>query len=328
MRALGLAAAAAAAHLREGLVRALGALDERTPLDVARLASAIAALPAAARGGHYRSCIANLGLLGIRDEAAERGATRHVATALLRDARFLQYEQDQPAALLRRARRPAWHAADGVCEGIHGRPPLIGVVHTGEYRLTVAHLIERYGKGRQVFVPVVDGISERVHRSLKSLEHLGYRVDVSELKDPTLALTVMRRLRNGQLVIGFVDLPSAIGRIRFGEPRACGIFGRQAQLAGGLVALAHRAKADCMLVGHRMDTGPVGAFHAFARIAHGGEECMQQAIAEAVTGFVDDAPHEWHYLPFLEAYFHRQLSSGALRKAGVPALSRGGTPWP
>ncbi|MGG2099460.1 hypothetical protein [Stenotrophomonas sp. NRRL B-14846] len=248
-----------------------------------------------------RAAECHLQALGATPAAARAEAARHVALELLRNARFRRYEIRDPSAWRQRIHamtvsdpQQLWRASSPA--------RMIALLHTGEYRLAVARVVELHDRPTRFLVPALCTEGDPMHRALKSLEQFGHSIEVVHPATPNLALTMLRRLRSGTTVIAFIDMPAAIGQQRFADPVRCRLLGRDAHMALAPLQLAATAGSPVLLAGALMEPDSGGQL----TLLHHAEDLKQpgstQALLDAASAHIQSDPANWFLLDRLDSY--------------------------
>jgi len=291
-----------------------------------RLPQWIRRLPRAWRGSDYRLCEQNLRTLGHGAEQASTRAALHSALQIQRAINQHRYDSGRVDHLRAWVRSILWRDDHGYFEQSLQRPAMVLLTHTGEYWIAVATLVERYPAPRHFMVPIARFADAFTCASIKHLEAFGHTVDVADVNDPAIALSMMRAIKRGATVIIFSDLPVSLGEARFGEPCDGHLFERPAQFLRGPVQIAARLGCDVLLAGHRAQPGGRGEMHIRALIGHASAPQMMDQWARAFEVFIQESPENWMYLARMEAFYHRQKPFESLRPMLPRALRKGVQP--
>lgn len=298
--------------LRHLLVMAAAPLPGRWDAPLTRAAMRSQAIGWPLRQSRYAAALCHLQALGLDHADAMEQAALHVAIELLRDVRFRRYEIRRPAQWRRRIHDMQWNDPHHYWQEMAGSGGLIALLHTGEYRLAVARVIEAHPQPAHVLVPALCREGDAMFQALKSLEAFGHRVDVVHPSEPHLATTMFRHLRRGGTAVAFVDLPAAIGPQRFGDPVHCQFLGRDAHLA--LAPLQLAAKAGCPVlvaaswIGHR-GSGHLELLHHVQSLA---APDAVQALLQVASDFIWQDPANWFLLDRLDSHLHARQQARAL----------------
>lgn len=298
------------------LATALG--DEVRARGLVRLPQWLAHLPARARGAHYQRTVQNLELFDLPPKDIEACACRHIAIEWQKGIHQQRYPLQHPALLRTWIRSVAWVDPENHWQRLPHSPYLLVLLHTGEYWMAVARLVERYVAPTRFVIPIWNYRDPFTYGALMSLEGLGHKVEILDSNSPATALCIARRIRQGHQVIIFSDIPVSLNTSRAGEPVDGTLFGRAAQFVKGPMFLASRLGCPVLLAGHRVQLGSHGQLHAIAHIAHGEVQDMLAYWSKAMERFIRQAPEHWFYLSQMEAFYQRQPDS-AQRRSNIPA---------
>ncbi len=279
-------------------------------------------LPRCARGTQYLRTTQNLELFDLSPTDIESCACRHMAIEWQKGIYQRRYPLRDPSLLRAWIRSITWCDPADHWRQVSDTPHLLVLLHTGEYWMAVARLVERYPAPTHFVIPIWNYQASFVRNALNSLEGLGHTVEVLDSNAPGTALCIARRLRQRRQVIIFSDLPVSLNASRSGEPIDGMLFGRAAQFVKGPMVLASRFGCDVLLAGHRVSLGHPGELHVIAHIACCCAQVMQAHWSKAFEDFIRQAPEHWFYLPHLEAFFQRQQRSTRHRPS-LPAALRG-----
>ncbi|MDV9043872.1 hypothetical protein [Stenotrophomonas sp. RAC2] len=298
--------------LRHLLVMAAAPLPGRLDAPIMRAAMCSQVVGGPLRQSRYAAAFCHLQALGLDRADAIEQAALHVAIELLRDVRFRRYEIQHLAQWRRRIHAMEWNDPEGWWSSMADCGGLIALLHTGEYRLAVARVIEAHPRPTHVLVPALCQKGDTMYRALKSLEAFGHRVDVVHPSAPHLATTLFRHLRRGGTAVVFVDLPAAIGPQRFGDPVRCQFLGRDALLALAPLQLANKAGCPVLLAASwigRRGSGHLELLHySQSPTAPDGI----QALLKTASDFISQDPANWFLLDRLDSHLHARQEPRAL----------------
>ncbi|AMB84111.1 hypothetical protein AWM79_01835 [Pseudomonas agarici] len=289
---------------------------------LARVPVVLMRLPRRWRGVGYSRSYQNLQLFDLCAERCRILACQHSAIQLQRGLYQHLYQSHKPAHLRAWIRSIAWSDPGDHWQRSLRRRTIIALPHCGEYWMAVAGVVERRTSPTRFIIPIWNFRDPFTHGSIKHLEGLGHVIEVLDSNDPRTALAIARGVKRGDQVIIFCDLPVSLGGTRFGEPMAGRFFGRDAQFVKGPLFLASKLGCDLLLVGHRVRLGQRGELRVLERIAHGPLDQMLPRWAEALEGFLREAPQNWLYLPEMEAFYQRQASSSEQRQTDLSTAIR------
>lgn len=273
------------------------------------LAAMMRWMPERLLGRRYRAALANLAILDLHGVDAMRQARRHVVLELLRDVRFRRWEIHDPLQWRRRIRATRWDDPHRLWLRASKGRRLIALLHTGDHRLAVAAVIERHTVPTHFYVPALCIKGDRMHTALKSLEQFGHQVEIGDPTDPRVVVTMHRRMAQGVTVIVFVDFPSVLGPMRFGEPFACQWPGRDARLALAPLELAHRAGVPALLAGHRLDQRGNGCLHLLHHADPRDAQATVPATMRHASDFIGEDPANWFFLDRADSHLHLRATT-------------------
>ncbi|WP_017903438.1 hypothetical protein [Pseudomonas asplenii] len=281
---------------------------------LALLPAVLMRLPRCSRGVDYRRSYQNLQLFDFAADRRRALACQHSAIQLQRRLYQRLYRSHDPVHLRAWVRSIPWVDPGEHWQRGARRPTIIALPHCGEYWMAVAGVIERTPAPTRFIIPIWNFSDRFTHDSLKNLEGFGHAIEVLDSNDPRTALAIARGVKRGDQVIIFCDLPVSLEGVRFGEPMNGRFFGRPAQFVKGPLFLAAKLGCDLLLVGHRVRLGQVGELRVIERIVRAPLEQMLPPWIKALEAFILEAPQDWLYLPRMEAFHHRQRSSGDRRQ--------------
>lgn len=269
-------------------------------------------IPNIFRGRDYNLCRQNLALLGKDDAACDLLARQYIAIDLQRRINQHLYDITKPKRMQARIDSLVWRDPQALFPRSFNEPTLILFTHTGEYWVAVAGVMIRTKEPSHFIIPALAQKGDLTYESIMSLALFGHTVEVVDINDPVVALTMARGIRKGKRVMIFCDMPVSFGDIRFGEPVTGTFFGRQSQFVKGPLFLASKMKCNILLLGHRAQLGETGEFHAFGWIDKGNVEEMSLQLWQALERFISESPENWFYLPRMEAFFHFQVATNKM----------------
>lgn len=282
----------------------------------------LSCLPRCARGAQYLRTTQNLELFEIPPSDIESCACRHMAIEWQKGIHQQCYPLRNPVLLRAWIRAITWCDPADHWRQLGTKPHLLVLLHTGEYWMAVAKLVERYPAPTHFVIPIWNYQAAFVRNALSSLEGLGHKVEILDSNAPGTALCIARRIRQRRQVIIFSDLPVSLNASRSGEPVDGMLLGRAAQFVKGPMFLASRFGCDVLLAGHRVSLGSHGELHVIAHIAACSAQAMQAHWSKAFEGFIRQAPEHWFYLSQVEAFFQQQQRSAQQRPSLPTALRR------
>jgi lauroyl/myristoyl acyltransferase len=290
--------------LRHLLVMAAAPLPGRWDAPLMRAAMGSQAIGWPLRQSRYAAALCHLQALGLDHADAIEQAALHVAIELLRDVRFRRYEIRRPAQWRRRIHDMQWNDPHHYWQEMAASGGLIALLHTGEYRLAVARVIEAHPQPAHVLVPALCREGDAMFQALKSLEAFGHRVDVVHPGEPGLATALFRHLRRGCTAVAFIDLPAAIGPQRFGDPVRCRFLGRDARLALAPLQLAAKAGCPVLLAASWISRHGTGHLELLHRAGSLTTPDAVQAVLQSASDFITHDPSNWFLLDRLDNYLH------------------------
>lgn len=276
----------------------------------------IALLPESLRGSRYRMAKQNLSLWQDEDTECAKVAIRYTAVHVVRKAAMLAYHHmpiqqrkdfsdslslDDPEALLPR---------------LHQQKVAIALLHTGDYWLTVFHIMRQYGPGQTFIIPRADVKNATQTASLQSLESLGHKVVIVDSTANGAGRTLYRWLARGAVMIIFVDLPHRVGGIAYGKTTATTLAGRAAQLIKGPAQVAAKFALPLLLAGSSLDGEGKNTLHIYQWIEARDERQMHAEMARIIDSALAASPENWLYLPVAESYFHYTKESSFIHFVG------------
>lgn len=268
---------------------------------VAQALQAVLRMVPALGGARYRAAYRHLQELNVHPAELRAEAARHVVLERLRNARFRRYEINTPSAWRRRIRSMAVHDPHRLWQ-VDVAPRTIALLHTGEYRLAIARVIEAHPRPTRFIVPALCTEGDPMHRALKCLEQFGHSVEIVHPATPNLAPTLLGRMHGGATAVAFIDMPAAVGQQRFSDPVRCRFLGCDALMALTPLQLAAAVGCPVLLAGARMDAQNGGQLNVLHHAADLRQPGSIQALLMAASTHIQADPADWFLLDRLSSY--------------------------
>ena len=182
-----------------------------------------------------------------------------------------------------------------------GKPVLLAPVHMGNYVFGLAVAMKLFFPGRPMLILRARDDDEADTRVIERIREIGTDMRFLKVSDKADYVDAVRFVRQGAVVIYFVDLPPS-----YGGPVDVTLFGRPMQLALGLDSLARTAGATVVplsvvssLRGDRVSVG-----RPFEVVDAGRSERARVAglIARHVESAILCDPGQWHFWPRLSEF--------------------------
>jgi lauroyl/myristoyl acyltransferase len=184
------------------------------------------------------------------------------------------------------------------------RGVLIASIHMGDYLNGLLNLCLSASSGKEVFILRDREWDQQEDRVFKKFGVAGARVTVLR-RQGNVALSALRQLRRGNIVVALYDLPR-----QWGSTTRVTFFDHQMSLVRGPAELAILAEADILPImfhygvdGSRIiDSFPVyrPPSHTRASLATSVQEITQHLIAQAERQ-IGQFPGQWHHWNLLPA---------------------------
>ncbi len=182
-----------------------------------------------------------------------------------------------------------------------GAPVILAPLHMGNYVFGLAATMRTYFPGRRMLILRARDDHEADTRVMERIREIGTEMRFLQVSDKASYAEAVRFVRQGAVVIYFIDLPPS-----YGGPVDVNLLGQPMQLALGIDSLARVANATVVplsvtssLIG---DTVHVG--RAFEVVDVGRAERMRIAglVSRHVEGAILRAPGQWHLWPRLDEF--------------------------
>lgn len=182
-----------------------------------------------------------------------------------------------------------------------GAPVILAPLHMGNYVFGLAATMRTFFPGRRMLILRARDDHEADTRVMERIREIGIEMRFLQVSDKASYAEAVRFVRQGAVVIYFVDLPPS-----YGGAVDVDLFGRPMQIALGIDSLARVANATVVpisvtssLAGDRVNVG-----RAFEVADVGRAERLRIAglIARHVGSAILRAPGQWHFWPRLSEF--------------------------
>ncbi|KQP52656.1 hypothetical protein ASG40_07410 [Methylobacterium sp. Leaf399] len=286
--------------------------------DIPALSRRIASLPLAARRHALRAVWTAGRIAGRKADFDLHGLLRHTLRLGTRDAKRLDREiafhdtlteLEWLALLVRSTDQLIADSRRVVTEGAgiltrtaaSGNPVILAPLHMGNYVFGLAATMRTFFPGRRMLILRAREDHEADTRVMERIREIGIEMRFLQVSDKASYAEAVRFVRQGAVVIYFVDLPPS-----YGGPIDVELLGRPMRLALGIDSLARVANATVvpLAVTSSLSGDTVHVGRAFEVVDVGRAERLRIAglVSRHVETAILRAPGQWHFWPRLSEF--------------------------
>lgn len=182
-----------------------------------------------------------------------------------------------------------------------GKPVVLAPLHMGNYVFGLAVAMKTFFPGRPMLILRAREDDAADTRVMERVREIGTEMRFLQVADKADYVEAVRFVRQGAVVIYFVDLPPT-----YGGPVDVTLFGRPMRLALGIDSLARTAGATVvpLSVASSLHGDRVSVGQPFEVVDTGRSERARVAglIARHVERAIVRDPGQWHFWPRLEEF--------------------------